>query len=184
MSEIKTVIKDATRRVLAVDYRGRKQSHIFSQRAHSVLLVALKNGESYVLDLTGAQFGWQESIMETRRYFALRASYIEGQASLGTAFAKLKPSVEEDMDTCAIVKNNQSPCHAFLYAVQEWERENGSFRALCWLASDEFEVKKRSLMEVFDTTMIKFLVAWPRANDKLLTEHKNEDGNKIEDTKQ
>ena len=60
------------------------KGHIYAtDYAHSVIRIRLKNGESYVIDMTGAQYGWYETTTPWDIYERNRVLSIKGVHPFG-----------------------------------------------------------------------------------------------------
>lgn len=74
------MIKNRVRPIYLVD-----TDHKFCQLQgpHHVLKAQLKSGESYAIDITGAQFGWDDVVMPWSEYFSKHCQKIKTSEPLG-----------------------------------------------------------------------------------------------------
>lgn len=70
IDEVNMELQETPKRMYMVDEHGNPDT---TEYAHSLLRVSLKSGESYAFDLTGAQFGYHETITPWSLYEQSRA---------------------------------------------------------------------------------------------------------------
>ena len=125
---------------------------------HSVLRVTMKDGQSYALDLAGAQYGWQESVMTWERYSASRVQKKTSSVPFG-----------ETRVFCGIVATSTGGHHEWMHRVSQtfaktveealvsWRTANISLVDLVRLpAESEFQEKQSSLLDTVDKLLQRY----------------------------
>ncbi|KAK5624619.1 hypothetical protein RRF57_000335 [Xylaria bambusicola] len=64
---------------------------------HTVLKLTLMSGEQYVLDLSGAQFGWKETLAPWTAWTELRAAGMDDPKALKPSGSKISPTVQQSV---------------------------------------------------------------------------------------
>ena len=125
---------------------------------HSVLRVTMKDGQTYALDLAGAQYGWQETVMTWERYSAARVR----KKISAVPFGETRVSFGiEATSTGGNFEWMHRVSQAFSKTVEEalvsWQTANISLVDLLRLpASPEFQEKQSSLLETVDESLHRY----------------------------
>lgn len=114
---------------------------------HTVIRVTTKNGENYVLDMTGEQYGWHETVMPWQLYHASRVREIRDVLPFGGSTLYWKSKADSPGWGIRIVE-------AFVlemdYALVLWQKRNISLNDLLRLPEHEFQKKKASFLSSVD----------------------------------
>ena len=121
---------------------------------HSVIRVALKSGDKYILDLTGAQYGWQEVVTPYDIYQQSKIRLIKQVLPFGGTRQFCKERAE---NTGGMAKWNHRADTAFETALNDllksWQQGNMSLSTLLRLPDDEFEKQQAELLEMLESGM-------------------------------
>ena len=116
--------------------------------AHTIIRVVMKNGESYALDMAGAQYGWHEPTTPWQLYNASRVRRIKEVVPFGgtTIFCKTRvKTLSEQQKWVHTINEN------FAYNVDEavmwWQKRNISLVDLLHLPEQEFQRRRASLLD-------------------------------------
>jgi len=120
---------------------------------HIVTKLALKNGETYVLDLVGAQFGHFDPVMPWQDYVECRASEIEKTVSFGHSRLKQNRLCEMPGWEGVMFSANAFATSQMEQALHKWVSENLSLEAMLKLPEDSFKQKRAELLEVLKATL-------------------------------
>ena len=115
---------------------------------HTIIRVTMKNGETYSLDMAGAQYGWHESVVPWKLYTTRVREVKEVLPFGGTKIF------------CKTRAKTMGPQREWIHSITEifakymdgaitwWQTSNISTADLLRLPEYEFQKKKTSLMEV------------------------------------
>ena len=116
---------------------------------HSVIRFALKNGEKYIMDLTGSQYGWQEIVMPYDIYQQSKIRLIKEILPFGGTRQFCKERTEK---AGGIAKWNHWEDNGFETALNDllkrWQQENMSLSILLRLPDDRFESQQAGLLDM------------------------------------
>lgn len=116
--------------------------------AHTIIRVMLKNGETYALDMAGAQYGWHEPVTPWQLYSASRVQGIKEVVPFGGTkiFCKKRAKTLSKQQQW----NNAIKEH-FAYFVDKvvtwWQKRNISLADLLHLPEQEFQRRRASLLD-------------------------------------
>lgn len=124
---------------------------------HSFLRVTTKTGEMYALDMTGAQFGWTESVLPWNIFASTRISVIDEIEAFGFS----KPYLKEK---CLSLGEARTYIHAmdktfedaFTGCICGWQKANVALPALLQLPQERFDEQQQALLEHMDHAMQTF----------------------------
>lgn len=128
--------------------------------AHNVLRVTMNNGETYALDMTGAQFGWYGStVMPWATFCDERVELIKNVRKFGETARVMKAEAKEaGWIRILIHKINEYIAEGFGRQLRQWKEHNGSFKAVLRWSQDEFQAKQDTLFGFMDDSMPIFRV--------------------------
>ncbi len=125
--------------------------------AHNIIRVTLKNGESYALDIAGAQYGWHEPVTPWQLYNTSRVREIKDVAPFGGTRTCYKTGA-----------NNMSEQRKWIHSIKEdfaegvdlalawWQRVNIMSTDLLRLPEHEFQKRQTSLLGCVDEFMQRY----------------------------
>jgi len=120
-----------------------------STDTHTILLVTLNNGEIYVLDLTGAQYGhYDETVLPWQAYKSHRVLTISRRVPFG--YSKINRELEALMISGWKGKRMgiyQSSLQQLYAASSTWQRENLSLQDMLELSDMAFSSKQREFVQ-------------------------------------
>ena len=121
---------------------------------HSVIRITLKNGDKYILDLTGAQYGWQETVTPYNIYQQAKVRQIKKVLPFGYTRQSCQEEAENmagkekwhhDVDVGFEIELND--------VIESWQQGNMSLSALLRLPDDQFEKQQAGLLETLEVRM-------------------------------
>ena len=125
---------------------------------HSVLRVTIKDGQTYALDLAGAQYGWQESVMTWERYSASRVQKETSSVSFGmtrVGYGTVATSTGGNYEWMHRV--SQAFARTVEEALVSWQMANISLVDLVRLpAEPEFQQKQSSLLDTVEKLLQRY----------------------------
>ena len=153
VDEVTHYTKNTRLRLLPADDTGTVDAHDYS---HSVIRITLKNGEKYILDLTGAQYGWQETVTPYDIYQQAKIRLIKKVSPFG--YTRQFCKVVENMD--GISKWHHDVDVGFETVLNDilitWQHENMSLSTLLRLPDDQFEKQQAGLLETLEGGMQEY----------------------------
>ncbi|KAI9737478.1 MAG: hypothetical protein M1834_009633 [Cirrosporium novae-zelandiae] len=127
LEEYEFEFKNKALQIKATDSIGRV--HDYDRCVHVVLKVLLKNGEEYALDLTGAQYGYFETVIPFNEYKQSRVG--TGVIRENMVFGARKRIYTDVKKTCISNGNDitllltyEKFAAAFNQAVRDWQKDN------------------------------------------------------------
>lgn len=122
--------------------------------AHRVIRITLMNGEKYIVDLTGAQYGWQEVVTPLEMYQQSKIRLVKEILPFGGTRQFCKERAE---NTGGMAKWNHRADTAFETALNDllksWQQGNMSLSTLLRLPDDQFEKQQAGLLEILEAGM-------------------------------
>lgn len=125
--------------------------------AHTIIRVTMMNGETYALDMAGAQYGWHESVTPWQLYNAARVREIKIVMPFGDTKVlykvranddgKQRQRIQEIIDNFAEVVDD---------AVVWWQRKNIALIDLLRLPEHEFKSKRAFLLDAIEENMQRY----------------------------
>ncbi|KAL8682362.1 MAG: hypothetical protein Q9186_001552 [Xanthomendoza sp. 1 TL-2023] len=137
--------------------RVQQGNPVFASARHNVFQISLSNKETYVIDLTAAQYGWQGPavlpwpVFEAERMDTILEVYEMGGTSkaLRATIAKAGKDGEWYQDAMDSAKE------AFDHYLREWQRQHISFQTLVKCSEEDFRDKQSKLFDFMDEGMIE-----------------------------
>ena len=121
---------------------------------HSVLRITLKNGDKYILDLTGAQYGWQEIVTPYDIYQQSKIRLIEQVLPFGGTRQYCKERAENAGGMAEWHHRVDSSFETVLNGLLKlWQQGNMSLSTLLRLPDDQFRKKQAELLELLETRL-------------------------------
>ena len=121
---------------------------------HSVVRITLKNGDKCILDLTGAQYGWQEIVTPYHIYQQSKIRLIKEILPFGGIRQFCKERAE---NTGGMAKWHHSVDTGFETVLngilQLWQQRNMSLSTLLRLPDDQFRVQQAGLLEMLEADL-------------------------------
>ena len=121
---------------------------------HSVIRITLKNGDKYILDLTGAQYGWQEIVTPYDIYQQSKIRLISKVLPFGGTRQFCKERAEK---TGGMAKWHHRTDIGFEIALNGllklWQQGTMSLSTLLRLPDDQFEKQQARLLEMLEAGM-------------------------------
>ena len=125
--------------------------------AHSVIRITLKNGDKYILDLTGAQYGWQEILTPYNQYRQSKIREIKEILPFGGTRQYCKQRAEK---SGGMAKWQQEADIGFGSTVNDilklWQQWHMSLTTLLKLPDDQFQQQQAGLLEMVEAGMQKY----------------------------
>lgn len=125
--------------------------------AHTIIRVTLKHGESYSVDIAGAQYGWHEPVTPWQLYNTSRVREIKEVAPFGgtrTCYKTEAINMSEQREWIHSIKENfaeRVDC-----ALARWQRVNILSTDLLRLPEHEFQKRQTSLLGCVDEFMQRY----------------------------
>lgn len=124
---------------------------------HSVLRITTRTGEKYALDMTGAQFGWKESILPWDLFADTRILSVAGIE----AFGYTKPFMEAKCSSLGeapvyvhyIQKSFRDALNSIIFT---WQEANMLLPTLLVLPHEKFEQQQQALIVDVEDEMQRF----------------------------
>lgn len=118
---------------------------------HCIIKADLNNGESYAIDVAGAQYGWYDAIMPWDLYMNSRIDRIESVHDL----RKIEECQKEVLEKAERSEKTQEESFAevFVIAAKWWETENGAFEAMLKPKEEVFERKQVGLLNAIEAAV-------------------------------
>ena len=114
---------------------------------HTILRVTLKSGERYAIDLTGAQYGYQEDCMPWDDYFATRVEAIVDIKPHGHAKDRLANEARSKGFPLSLLQGLGAYfANDLRLSIVMWEKSGGDTKVLLTLPEKEFKAKKEDLL--------------------------------------
>lgn len=122
---------------------------------HNVLRVTLKNGETYALDMMGAQYGWYGSVVMPWSLFCdERVEVIKEVRKFGQTAQVLKAQAQAAGVPLSLVHQiTEGVEEGFTHHMREWQRSTMSFKAMLRLSEEDFRMKQDSLIKFMEEAM-------------------------------
>lgn len=125
---------------------------------HQLLRVTLSNGEKYAFDITGAQYGYHESVVPWHQYIDSQVKEIVGTDTFG-----MDRTIAVSDELCGepgypglIMSCNKEFMKVFDSTVRDWQKENTTLSAMLKLPEDTFRQRRASLTEYIERLLIDF----------------------------
>lgn len=113
---------------------------------HEVLQVVLKHGGTYIMDLTGAQYGHYQTVTPVKTYFHTRADFVHRRNPFGHQQNLMKGACGTLTWEGAIRDCNEQFCKGLNLFVHEWQKENVSLGVALRLTQRDFLHRQRELL--------------------------------------
>ena len=124
---------------------------------HSVIRLTLKNGEKYILDLTGGQYGWQETLTPYNIYQQSKIRLIKEVLPFGGTRRFCKERAE---NSGGMAKWHHQADIGFETALNDllnqWQQRNMSLTTLLKLPDDQFGRQQAGLLDMLEAGMQKY----------------------------
>lgn len=122
--------------------------------SHTVIRVTVKNGDVYVLDMAGAQYGWHEPVIPWPLYNASRVRDIKDVLPFGgTTQIYRTRATETGGQFQWVVGIMEIFAVEVVVAVVGWQGHNISLSDLLRLPEHEFQKKRTSLISYVDDNL-------------------------------
>lgn len=125
---------------------------------HQLLRVTLLNGEKYAFDISGAQYGYHESVVPWQQYIDLQVKEIIGTDTFGMdrTIAVSDELCGQPGYTGPLMSCNKEFMKVFDSTVRDWQKENITLNAMLKLPEDSFRQRRANLMEYIERILIDF----------------------------
>lgn len=124
---------------------------------HSVIRLTLKNGDEYVLDLSSAQYGWQEVLTPYNLYQQSKIRLIKEVLPFGGIRRFCNESAE---NSGRMAKWQHQADIGFEIALNDllnqWQQRNMSLTAMLKLPEDQFGRQQAGLLDMLEAGMQKY----------------------------
>ncbi|KAK4692435.1 hypothetical protein P7C71_g4767, partial [Lecanoromycetidae sp. Uapishka_2] len=115
--------------------------------AHTVIRATLKNGEKYIMDMTGAQYRWPETITPWEQYQDVKIASIKQILPFGGTAAFCKKRAEDMAGHRLWVHQvDNSFAEALGQLLNIWQKMNLSLGAMLNLPDSDFRAKRMALL--------------------------------------
>lgn len=133
-------VENCPRPTTWVEPNGRPHNNMFNR--HSVFRVDLESGESYCLDITGAQFGFQGPVTKWNTFSQENLLFIREDRPFGSTKADVTQVARSQHPDRGSAQMYEELSTLLMLSVEEWAaQEEDSMSALLDLPDDEFSVK-------------------------------------------
>lgn len=167
--------KATKRGLMTIDKHGNKQI-AEENLEHSILQIVMKDGTSYAIDPTCAQYGYYEPVVNCGTYVNTRVDSYAHVDGSGTNFGRVKTLLlmaagDSDLFTENVFWNNQMASAKLKDAVATWEEGQGlKVRDICKLPEAEFVVKQEHLLAMVGRVLDGFITGLRLQHEDKLTE--------------
>lgn len=121
---------------------------------HSIIRLTLKNGDRFVLDLTGAQYGWQEILTPYDQYRQSKIRQIKEVLPFGGARRFCKERAEKSGGTAKWHHQADIGFETALNVqLNRWQQQNMSLTTLLKLPNDLFVRQQAGLLDMLEAGM-------------------------------
>ena len=122
--------------------------------AHSVIRITLKNGDKYIVDLTGAQYGWPEIVMPYEMYQQSKIRLVKEILPFGGTGQFCKERAETTGGMAKWAHSADIGFETVLNGIlKTWQQGHMSLSTLLRLPDDQFEKQQAGLLEMLDAGM-------------------------------
>ncbi|KAK4692496.1 hypothetical protein P7C71_g4724, partial [Lecanoromycetidae sp. Uapishka_2] len=151
IARVDYTLKNHERRVVMIARDGYHNDN--TESLHCIIKADLKNGESYAIDVTGAQYGWYDAILPWDLYMESRVDRIESVHYL----RKIEDCEQEVIEKAEHFEKTQEELFAevFVTTARMWEKENGAFEAMLKGKEKTFESKQAGLLNAIEAAVIE-----------------------------
>ena len=124
---------------------------------HNVIRLTLKNGDRFILDLTGAQYGWPEILTPYKIYQQSKIRVIKEVLPFGGTRRFCKKRAD---NSGGMAKYNHQVDIGFETVLNgllsQWQQGNMSLASLLKLPDDEFGRQQAGLLDMLEAGMQKY----------------------------
>lgn len=125
--------------------------------AHTVIRITTKSEETYAVDMTGAQYGWRESVIPWQQYNNSRMRMIKEVGAFGNTRIYCKTRAKK-----------MGERHEWIHSIRErfaqlvdgaiagWQKNNISLSDLLRLPEHEFQERQASLLSFIDECLQQY----------------------------
>ena len=125
--------------------------------AHSVIRITLKNGDKYILDLTGAQYGWKEILTPYNQYRQSKVRQIKEVLSFGGTRQYCKQRAEKSGGMAQWQHLTDIGFESTVNDIMKlWQQWNMPLTTLLKLPDDQFQQQQAGLLEMLEAGMQKY----------------------------
>lgn len=125
-------------------------------RDHRAIKVDYKNGESYVLDLTGRQFGHSDTVLPFDRYETAKATMIREIHPFGVARLQNNLRSYEQTYKGRLVRTNAIAAMHMEHVMKGWVLENVSLEAMLKQSETSFQKSRSELLGTLKIALESF----------------------------
>lgn len=115
---------------------------------HCIIQVTLKNGESYAIDITGAQYGHYDAVIPWDLYVKSRVDRIEKMNPLRN-IGECKKRISKKSKGRARTQEEQF-AEVFVSAAKSWQVQYGPFEAMLKTKEENFKRKQAGLLDCIE----------------------------------
>jgi hypothetical protein len=128
-----------------------------TEYSHTVVRATLKSGEQYVLDMTGAQYRWPETVAPWDYYRDIRINEIKQVLSFGGTVTYCKQTLERLGGTREWMYNVDTQFATGLdEVVLAWQKMNMPLNTMLKLPEEEFMVKQKAFVEFVEDLLQEY----------------------------
>ena len=121
---------------------------------HTIIRITTKSGETYALDMAGAQYGWDEVIIPWELYVNTRVRAIRNVMPFGETKAFCKTRAENMGEQCTWIHQIQEGFAKNMEdAITGWQSGHIPTTKLLRLPEQEFQRKQSSLLDAVDQSL-------------------------------
>jgi hypothetical protein len=153
--EINVLVKNADRPTCLIPSDGKKRNNMW--RGHTLLRVTTKAGEDFAIDITGAQFGWQDTfakwdVYQNRRIRTVGSAYdFPRKYSAGPFGTRWNLKYQKAVETVY-----EKTLRAFDLRWELWFRKEGlTAKDFLNFPEEKFSVKKQELLDDLRSRFVK-----------------------------
>ena len=113
---------------------------------HLVLQVVLKNGEEYVLNLSGAQYGHTEAVLPWSQFLETKAKEVLKRSPSGRARIKAGHQCHDEGPLGYVTRAHAYATRAMEQSIDQWEGDNISLHAMLKLPEERFKQRQEDFL--------------------------------------
>lgn len=123
---------------------------------HTIIRVTMKDGGTFALDMTGAQYGWSEPVTPWQLYSTSRVREIKEVTPFGGTRVSYKRAHNDSKHREWIHGMMENFAEIVDHAVAQWVSGNLSSHELLRLPEHEFQKRRASLVDAIDGFMHRY----------------------------
>lgn len=128
-----------------------------NDKGHYLINATLKGGQQYALDITGAQYGFFDSVMPWRDYVSRRVESIRERFDFGHALVLMDSLCKKEGWTGRVMRLNRAATQPLNTGLAEWTKGNGiSLAAMLKLPEAQYLKMRTEMLDAIGTALRSF----------------------------